>query len=119
MLFDIRDYDSFKAAIEELCVFLSSSKLSQESIFDSKLVAYELLGNVLQHSRGGAKLKAEIDGECIKLRILADEAFVSTKREEKPSVYAERGRGLYLVDQICAEQIITEDGAILVRIRIR
>lgn len=119
MLLEIRDYDSFKTAIDELCAFLSSNKLSQESIFDSKLVAYELLGNVLQHSRGGARLKAEIDGECINLRILAEEAFISTKPETKPSVYAERGRGLYLVDQICAEQRITENGEILVRIRIR
>ena len=47
MIFEVDSYQTLRHAVEELCAFLSASEVPQERVFDSKLAAYELLGNVL------------------------------------------------------------------------
>ena len=66
MIFEIENYLTLKSAVEELCEYLALNKVADERIFDSKLVVYELLGNVLQHSGGGAKLALELLAEKVK-----------------------------------------------------
>ncbi len=119
MVFDIKDYEGFKVAVEELCSFLSAEKIPSQNIFDSRLVLHELLGNALQHSASGARVQAEIEEEFIKILVQAEKAFCPPERGVCPDAYAERGRGFFLVDSVSAERIYTEKGGILVRIRIR
>ncbi len=119
MRFEINSYDDFKIAVEEVNAFLLAQKIAAERIFDSKLVLHELLGNVLQHSQGGATLGVELLGELLQLSIRAEEIFCPPERGKCPERTAERGRGLYLVDCACEERIFTPDGEILVRIRVK
>ena len=119
MIFEIENYNSLKGAVEELCDFLSLHKVAQEYIFDSKLVVYELLGNVLQHSGGGAKLFMELVQEYIELKVLAERLFFPPEKGTCAELYAEHGRGLFLVDSVSAERTVSDDGGIVVRIKIK
>ncbi len=118
MVFEIRDYDSFKLAVEDFCRFLASHGIPEEKIFDSKLVLHELLGNVLQHSGGGASLQAEIVEEFIRIAVRAENVFRPPTEGRCADLFAERGRGLFLVDKV-SERTYTKEGEILVHIQIK
>lgn len=117
MIFEIENYGTLKSAVEELCDFLATNKVSDEYIFDSKLVVYELLGNVLKHSGGSAKLLMELLQGCIELKVLAEKIFFPPEQGTCAGVFSEHGRGLFLVDSVSAERTFTADGGILVRIK--
>ena len=55
----------------------------------------------------------------IRLKINSTSPFTPPETSGLPHVYAEHGRGLFLVDSVCEERITTEDGGILVRIKIQ
>lgn len=116
MVFEIHDYDAFKAAIDEICAFLSSRAVSKEKVFDCKLVCHELIGNVLQHSNGSARLQVECDGEYVQITVQAETAFCPTAKASCPPTSAERGRGLYLIDCVSVEQSYGQNGEIIVKI---
>lgn len=119
MVFEIENYGTLKSAVKELCDFLALNEVADECIFDSKLVMYELLGNVLKHSGGGAKLALELLQEHIELKVLAERVFFPPERGTCAEVFSEHGRGIFLADSLSAERTFTEDGGILVRIKIK
>ena len=88
-----------------------------ESIFDCKLVLYELLGNVLKHGNGRAELRCAVEEEFVELQISSKGTLSLPRHTPCADVYAENGRGLFLVESVCFERTITEDG-ILVRIKV-
>lgn len=49
MYFEIDDYNALEQALHQLCVRLEAAQAPEQAVFDSKLVACELLSNVLQH----------------------------------------------------------------------
>ena len=118
MIFEIQNYETLRQSVECLCDFLSSQRIAQQKIFDSKLVLYELLGNVLKHSQGGAKWSGELVGEYVELRILAATPYVPPERGKCAEVYAENGRGWFLIDNLCEEREY-ENGEIFIKISIR
>lgn len=116
MTYEIINYATLRRAVDELCNFLFAQNVASDRVFDSKLVAYELLGNVLKHADGNAKLHFGLTPDFVELKITATELFFPVKRDSCSDVYAESGRGLFLVDQV-AERFITEDGGMLIRIK--
>ena len=117
MIFEIKDYPAMHAAIAELCDTLQKSSVPSERVFDSKLVISELVGNVLRHTDGKATLRGEINGEFIELTIHSSVAFLPPEKSRPADVYAESGRGLFLVDSVSEERSCTKDGEIRVRIK--
>ena len=118
MHFEINDFETMQTAISTFCRFLTERGLPPERIFDSKLVASELLGNALKHADGVARLKGEIREEFIEIAVWSSTAFVPPKVSRCSDVYAEGGRGLYLVDRLC-EKRTAKNGEIVVHIRIK
>ena len=116
MTYEIINYATLRRAVDELCDFLFTQNVAPDRVFDSKLVAYELLGNVLKHADGNAKLDFELTPEFVELKIATAEVFFPVKKETCSDVYAESGRGLFLVDRV-SERFITEDGGLLIRIK--
>jgi anti-sigma regulatory factor (Ser/Thr protein kinase) len=122
MIFEIENYQSLRRAVEELCDFLSVEKVPSDSIFDSKLAVYELLGNVLQHSGGSAKLHGGISDGYVELKISAEKIYCPPPKgamTECVDKYSEHGRGLFLVDSVCEERFMTDDGGIFIKIKIK
>ena len=119
MAYQIKDIQSLRNAVNELCAYLNGQGVSAEGVFDSRLVANELLGNVLQHGDKQAEFCYEINDGHVHITVRSKTAFIPPKQSVCSSVYAEHGRGLFLVDSVCVERIVTEDGGIAVRIKIR
>lgn len=118
MIYEVVNVITLKQAVDELCAFLLSENVSPERIFDSKLVAYELLGNVLKHADGNAKLGFGLSGEFVELKIHSADGFCPEEKGRCSDVFAESGRGLFLVDKV-AERSLCEDGGMLIRIKLR
>jgi anti-sigma regulatory factor (Ser/Thr protein kinase) len=118
MVYAIENYDGFKRAIDEICAYLSSCGVSSEKVFDCRLISYELIGNVLQHSDGGAQFQVELEGEFVCISVKAEQAYCPPERAECPATSEERGRGIYLVDSFSAERSFLKDGVITVKVSI-
>ena len=119
MIFEVKNYTTLQEAIESLCAYLEEQKVHADSIFDSKLVAYELLGNVLKHADGKAKLQGRIVDGFVELKIYSEQTFVLPKEKPCPEVTAEHGRGLFLVNTVCEERLFVEEDGLRVQIRIK
>ena len=122
MIFEIENYQTLRRAVDELCAFLSDEKVSPERIFDSRLAVYELLGNVLKHSGGSAKLHGGIADGYVELKIIAERTFCPPPKKETvlcADKYSEHGRGVFLVDSVCEERFMTEDGGIFIKIKVK
>ncbi|MBE5739325.1 MAG: ATP-binding protein [Clostridiales bacterium] len=119
MIFEVKNYASLQEAVDLLCSFLLKEGVPSDSIFDSKLVAYELLGNVLKHADGKAKLHGSIVDGFVELKIYTETAFILPKEKLCPDTMAEHGRGLFLVNEVCEERFYSDEDGIRVQIRIK
>ena len=119
MIFEVKNYTTLQEAIESLCAFLKEQNVHEDSIFDCKLVAYELLGNVLKHADGKAKLQGQIVDGFVELKIYSKNPFVLPTQKPCPDVTAEHGRGLFLVNTVCEERMFTEADGLRVQIKIK
>lgn len=119
MVFEVKDIPSMHEAIYGLCSYLQQHGVSPDMLFDSKLVASELLGNVLRHTQGGAKIKGEIKDGYFHLYVYSDIIYRPPTESKNADVYAEHGRGLFLIDSVCVERSIVEEGAIVVKLKIK
>lgn len=114
----VHDMPSLKIAIDALCAFLDGQGVAQERVFDSRLVASELLGNVLKHAKATANLAYAIEDAHVHITVRSSVAFVPPKTSVCSEVYAEHGRGLFLVDSVSVERTVTQNGGILVKIKV-
>lgn len=116
LVFKVTNSTTLQAALEELTSFLDEMGIDGELIFDSKLVACELLGNVLRHTDSETELRGEIKDGHIELKITSDRPF-TPKKIVCSDAYCEHGRGLFLVSELCDGQIFSESDGIRVRLR--
>lgn len=119
MKIEVENRLMMKGALYALCEFLSENGVSPERVFDSKLIASELVGNIFTHSQGKASVGVEILDGFVEMKIVSTTPFTPPKKTELVEVLSEHGRGLYLVDTLCYERLQTEDGAIVVKIRMK
>ena len=119
MIIRIDDRTALKGAMQQLTDFLRAVSASEEGVFHSKLVVSELVGNVFRHSEGGASVSLERTGEFVRLTVRATKPFYPPEKSTLSDVYAENGRGLFIVDSVCEERTTTPDGEISVRIKIQ
>lgn len=98
MYFDIDDFDALRCALKEMCAALSR-ELDAEKVFDLRLVADELLSNVLQHGGGRAQFVVEKRDDEVRLCVKDPNGYRPPERSECADAEAECGRGLFLVDE--------------------
>lgn len=116
--FEIKDVQSMKSALTEFCRFLTDNRVSTERVFDSKLIVDELVSNVLRHADGVAWFTGLLMDGFVVVRVRSNTVYFPPMQSVCSSVYSEHGRGLYLVDSICSERFMDEDGTIVVKIKI-
>lgn len=117
LVFKVTNSAMLQAALEELTSFLDEMGIDGERIFDSKLVACELLGNVLRHTDSETELRGEVKDGHIELKITSNSPFKAPKKIVCSDVFCECGRGLFLVNELCEGQIFSETDGIRVRLR--
>lgn len=118
MKIEVENRLMLKSALYALCEFLTDNGVSKERVFDSKLIASELVGNIFTHSTGKASMEIELLDGFVELEIGSTAPFTPPKETKLVEVLSEHGRGLYLVDALCYERLQTEDGTMKVRIKI-
>lgn len=118
VVFEINTYASLREAVETVSTLLSERNAPSERVFDARLVMSELVGNVLRHAKTTAKLAVEFDGEFAQLCVYSDIPFLPPTVSRKADVFAENGRGLFLVDSVIEKRTCTQDGKVCVRIKI-
>lgn len=116
--FMIDDFNTLRAALQEMCRRLLCEQVPEERVFDSKLVANELLSNVLQHGGGRAHLTASKENGEIRITVKEESGYRPPEQSTLADVYSERGRGLYLVDAYCCRREYDEQKGICVYIKL-
>jgi anti-sigma regulatory factor (Ser/Thr protein kinase) len=118
MIFHVKDYATLQTALDGLCEGLTEWKLQQDRIFDCKLVACELVGNVLKYTDGKAGLQVSIADGIVSLKALSECFFELPENIVCSGLYAESGRGLFLVNSLCEGQISAETDGIVAKIKL-
>ncbi len=113
MYFEIDDYNALRSALQQMCRAFEK-ELSEETVFNSRLVATELLSNVLQHGGGRAKFRVERAGGEIRISVQCENAYRPPEKSVNADLLSERGRGLFIVDAYCERRTYSEKDGITV-----
>lgn len=119
MYFEIADYNALRAALQEMTLRFTREKLTEETVFNSKLVANELLTNVLQHGGGRAVFRVEREGDEIRISVQSENKYRPPEKSVCADLFAECGRGLFLVDAYCERRLFSEQEGIVVFLKVQ
>jgi anti-sigma regulatory factor (Ser/Thr protein kinase) len=114
----VNNYIALKQMLKEWTAFLQEEQVFSDAIFNSKLVIDELAGNIIKHAKGEAEVKGKVENGFILLQIHSTKPYIPPKETVCSEVFAESGRGLFIVDKICYSRTSTNDGGIEIRIKI-
>ena len=118
-LFQVKDCASLQTTLDEFCRALAEWRISQEKIFDCKLIACELVGNVLKYANGQAGLRVELLEGGVRIKALSETYFALPENIVCSGLYAESGRGLFLVNSLCEGQIAAEKDGITAVVKLK
>jgi anti-sigma regulatory factor (Ser/Thr protein kinase) len=118
MVFKVKDYAAMQEALSALCRFLEGEKIPKERVFDAKLAACELMGNALKYAGGETGVEGEVKDGYIELKIYSKRFFALPETVVCADLFAEHGRGLFLVNELCNGQMLAEEDGIRVRVKI-
>ena len=119
MYFEIDNYKALKAALESLSSGLFEMQVPPDTVYDSKLVADELLSNALRHGGGKAFFSFDVEEEVISISVKSLHAYRPPDKSILAGLESEHGRGLYIVDTLVETRRYSEEGGTCVVIRIR
>ena len=119
MYFEIGDHAALQRALKTLCARLSEENVPEGVVFDSKLVANELVINVLRHGGGRAFFRAELKGSELSLSVRGENSFCPPATSCCSPVSEECGRGLFLVDAVCARREYSQEDGITVYLKLQ
>ncbi len=115
MDFEIDSYSALKEALRRMCAALSEDDVPDGIIFESKVVANELLVNALRYGGGRAYFNMRREGSAIRIAVRGECAFCPPERAAMADADAEHGRGLFLVDALSARRTYSEsEGTIVI-----
>ena len=119
MYFEIDNYNALKEALNSLCNGLAEEDVPNETVYDSKLVASELISNALRHGGGKAFFSVQVEQDVISLSVRSLDSFRPPDKSILSGRECEHGRGLYIVDTLVETRRYSEEGGTSVVIRIR
>lgn len=95
--FTVDDLKEMNTALKAFAEFLRSANVSDDDVFASKLVSSELIANALVHGGKRAEFFGELLPGEICITVKSDLNGNFNLRTPLPDVFAERGRGLYII----------------------
>ncbi len=115
--FRIDNLKSMTAKLEQLVEYLRSENISDDSVFFSRLVSCELISNAVRHS-GFAEFSCELLPDRIAVTVYSPIEGKIDLDPPRPPVFAESGRGLYIINAVSMNGVHTgERGELTVYIR--
>lgn len=111
--FKVDDLKNMNAQLRAFAEFLRSQNIADEDIFFSRLASCELITNVIRHSGEAAEFCGELMVDRIAITVTAKCQQGLNLTPEAPDVFAEGGRGLYIVNSISLNGIERGEGGAL------
>ena len=117
--FKVDNLNMMRKKLEAFTDFLTEQQVCEDDVFASKLVSCELLTNVIRHGGDEADFKGQLSDGEIRITVSADSLKGLNINGDPPDVFAESGRGLYIVKVFSNEIERGSDGEISVLIKRR
>lgn len=118
MDFKIDNYNELRNALREMCEGFGSI-MSDDALFDCKLVANELLSNVLQHGGERAFFRATLSGDEVTISVRGARDYRPPETSVCADTMQECGRGLFLIDSLCVRREYSDREGISVVIKVQ
>ena len=84
--------------------FLQHIQSDNDFIATAELIFGELLGNVVRHAPGPVEIAIDLSDGALILHVIDSGPLLRIAERRLPDdVFSERGRGLYIVEQLAAE----------------
>lgn len=117
--FKVDNLINMNSALQDFLDFLVRENVAEEDVFDSRLVSCELITNVIRHLGETAYFSGGLTENVIEIQVRSEKSGGAVVIPTLPDVFAESGRGLYIVNTICGGDIKVVGNRIEVRIRRR
>ena len=101
--FKVDSLKNMSLHLQTFAEFLRLSGADDEDIFASKLVSCELITNVIRHGGDAAEFTGSLSSDTINITVTAESFKGLDMARPAPDVFAESGRGLYIVKSICSD----------------
>ncbi len=101
-------------AVAEMCKAISA--LPEGVVFNTKLIACELLSNAMKYGGGSAEFRYTVTGRSVRLAVRCAIPFDPPVSNRMPDPAAESGRGLFLVDALSETREYNEEEGIVVTV---
>lgn len=109
--FQLQSSEQLPGESEGLIRFLfCNGEYDEDTLFNVKLVVYELAGNVLRHDHCRAEVEVSLCPDSIVVDVKGASPF--SLEPFLADTSAEKGRGLYLVQSITSSLARSDDGEI-------
>lgn len=95
--FKVDNLKNMNAELRAFAEFLRTQSIAEEDVFASRLVSCELITNVIRHSGETAEFTGELLSDVISITVTAESPLTFDVHTQIPDVFAESGRGLYIV----------------------
>jgi anti-sigma regulatory factor (Ser/Thr protein kinase) len=99
--FEVDDLKKMNSALQNFLNFLAGEDVCEDDLFDSRLVSCELITNVVRHCGEIARFSGDKNGNRIVIKVSSKNTSGCVIKPTLPDVFAESGRGLYIVNTIC------------------
>ncbi len=119
MYYEIDDFNALRRALHDMCDTLQRRFVCEQTVFDCKLVASELLSNVLQHGGGRAFCTVSLDGGVLRMSVRGEREYRPPERSVCAPTHSESGRGLFLVDCVSESRTYSSEEGISVIVRVK
>jgi anti-sigma regulatory factor (Ser/Thr protein kinase) len=115
--FNVADLTKMNVALKDFLNFLEEENVSDDDVFYSRLVSCELITNVIRHFGETAYFVGRIKDDTIEIYVYSKSSGGELKSPTLPDVFAESGRGLYIINAICNGDIRVVGNCIEVRLK--
>lgn len=99
--FEIENLNTMNAKLKEFSDYLLGQCVLEDDVFASKLVSCELITNVIRHGGDKAVFSGSISDDMIYITVTAKSFEGLNLNTSIPDVFAENGRGLYIIKSLC------------------
>lgn len=119
MIFRVDDLQSMNGELKSFLDFLEQSHIPQDAIFNSRLVSCELITNVLRHCGESALFEGFVQDDAIHILVSSPGTVALPTVSTLPDVFAESGRGLFIIRTLCDGDVRSQNGVIEVKIKVK
>jgi anti-sigma regulatory factor (Ser/Thr protein kinase) len=121
--FKVENLKGMNGSLQNFVDFLKAEQVPDDALFSSKVVSCELITNVIRHCGEAANFCADIEGQFIEISV-SSEGVKKCQRDKTlnpqlPNVFAESGRGLYIVKMLCFGDIESDGNSVKVKIKMK